>query len=140
MAGERVHGDDTHIRVLDRDRRVEGLGKGVKQGRIWTFVRYDRPWAGPVPPTIMQRLLERIEDEACLRRARDTPADNAASIDVDDERHMNKARPGGGVGEVADPERIRRWRLEVTVHVTEQARNRLVAKRRPRRLAADAVA
>ena len=52
MAGERVHGDDTHIRVLDRDRRIEGLGKGVKQGRIWTYVRDDRPWAGPAPPAI----------------------------------------------------------------------------------------
>ncbi len=52
MAGERVHGDDTHIRVLDRERRIEGLGKGVRQGRIWTYVRDDRPWAGPAPPAI----------------------------------------------------------------------------------------
>ena len=50
MAGDRVHADDTPIRVLDRDRRIEGLGKGVKQGRIWTYVRDDRPWAGPAPP------------------------------------------------------------------------------------------
>lgn len=52
MAGDRVHGDDTHIRVLDRDRRIEGLGKGVSQGRIWTYVRDDRAWAGPAPPAV----------------------------------------------------------------------------------------
>jgi hypothetical protein len=38
----------------------------------------------------VQRLLERIEDEACVRRARDTPAHNAARIDVDDERRTVK--------------------------------------------------
>ncbi len=31
--------DDTPIRVLDRSRRDKGLGKGVKQGRIWAYVR-----------------------------------------------------------------------------------------------------
>jgi transposase len=52
MAGDRVHGDDTYIRVLDRDRRIEGLGKGVSQGRIWTYVRDDRAWAGQAPPAV----------------------------------------------------------------------------------------
>ena len=42
--------DDTPIRVLDRSRRDKGLGKGVKQGRIWTYVRDQRPWAGTAPP------------------------------------------------------------------------------------------
>jgi transposase len=31
--------DDTPIRVLDRSLRDKGLGKGVKQGRIWAYVR-----------------------------------------------------------------------------------------------------
>ena len=45
MASELLHADDTPIRVLDRSRKDKGLGKGVKQGRIWTYVRDQRPWA-----------------------------------------------------------------------------------------------
>ena len=36
--------------MLDRSRRDKGLGKGVKQGRIWAYVRDQRPWAGTAPP------------------------------------------------------------------------------------------
>jgi transposase len=42
--------DDTPIRVLDRSMRDKGLGKGVKKGRIWAYVRDQRPWAGTAPP------------------------------------------------------------------------------------------
>lgn len=42
MASDLLHADDTPIRVLDRARRSAGLGKGVKQGRIWTYVRDQR--------------------------------------------------------------------------------------------------
>lgn len=43
--------DDAPIRVLDRSRRVKGLGKGGRQqGRIWTYVRDQRPWSGTAPP------------------------------------------------------------------------------------------
>ncbi|MFO7483359.1 IS66 family transposase, partial [Oceanibaculum nanhaiense] len=50
MASDLLHADDTPIRVLDRSLREKGLGKGVKQGRIWTYVRDERPWAGTAPP------------------------------------------------------------------------------------------
>lgn len=50
MASDLLHCDDTPIRVLDRSRRDKGLGKGVKQGRIWAYVRDQRPWAGAAPP------------------------------------------------------------------------------------------
>ena len=50
MASDLLHADDTPIRVLDRGRPDKGLGKGVKQGRIWTYVRDQRPWAGTTPP------------------------------------------------------------------------------------------
>ena len=43
MTADRLHADDTPVRVLDRARRLEGLGKGVKEGRIWTYLRDDRP-------------------------------------------------------------------------------------------------
>ncbi|MFT5340941.1 MAG: transposase [Paracoccaceae bacterium] len=50
MASDLLHCDGTPIRVLDRSRRDKGLGKGVKQGRIWAYVRDQRPWAGTAPP------------------------------------------------------------------------------------------
>lgn len=50
MATDVLHADDTPIRVLDRSAKSKGLGKGVKQGRIWTYVRDQGPWAGTAPP------------------------------------------------------------------------------------------
>lgn len=50
MTSDILHADDTPIRVLDRSAKSKGLGKGVKQGRIWTYVRDQRPWAGQAPP------------------------------------------------------------------------------------------
>jgi len=52
MASDRLHADDTPVRVLDPSRRIEGVGKGVKEGRIWTYLRDDRPWGGAVPPAV----------------------------------------------------------------------------------------
>ena len=42
MSSPILHADDTPIRVLDRSRKDKGLGKGVKQGRIWAYVRDQR--------------------------------------------------------------------------------------------------
>lgn len=50
MSSDLLHADDTPIRVLDRSLRDKGLGKGVKKGRLWTYVRDQRPWAGTAPP------------------------------------------------------------------------------------------
>ncbi|CUX06949.1 transposase [Agrobacterium fabacearum S56] len=50
MGSDLLHADDTPIRVLDHSLRDKGLGKGVKKGRIWTYVRDQRPWAGASPP------------------------------------------------------------------------------------------
>ena len=52
MASHRLHADDTPVRVLDPSRRIEGVGKGVKEGRIWTYLRDDRPWGGTAPPAV----------------------------------------------------------------------------------------
>ncbi|WP_198586224.1 IS66 family transposase [Roseovarius salinarum] len=53
MASDLLHADDTPIRVLDRSRKDKGLGKGVKQGRIWAYVRDQRPWSGTAPPGVV---------------------------------------------------------------------------------------
>jgi len=50
MASDVLHADDTPIRVLDKSLRDRGLGKGVRKGRIWAYVRDQRPWAGASPP------------------------------------------------------------------------------------------
>ena len=50
LASDRLHADDTPVRVLDPSKRINGIGKGVKEGRIWAYVRDDRPWGSTAPP------------------------------------------------------------------------------------------
>jgi transposase len=45
FAAERLHGDDTTVPVLAK-------GK-TDTGRLWTYVRDDRPFSGPAPPAVM---------------------------------------------------------------------------------------
>jgi transposase len=42
FAAERIHADDTTVPVLAKDK--------TRTGRLWTYVRDDRPFAGPGPP------------------------------------------------------------------------------------------
>jgi len=53
MASPILHADDTPIRVLDRSGKNKELGKGVKQGRVWAYVRDQRPWSGSAPPGVV---------------------------------------------------------------------------------------
>jgi hypothetical protein len=96
----------------------------------------DEPAAG-YGSAIMKRLLQGIENEAGVSRAADPPADNAASIGVDHERHIDEARPGGDICEVRDPEHVRTRRLELAVHPVERAWRGFVADRRPHAPSAD---
>ncbi len=45
LAAERVHGDDTTVPVQARGKTTTG--------RLWTYVRDDRPFAGPAPPAAL---------------------------------------------------------------------------------------
>lgn len=45
LAGGRIHGDDTTVPVLAKSRTITG--------RLWTYVRDDRPFADPAPPAAM---------------------------------------------------------------------------------------
>ena len=47
MSAERVHGDDTTVRVLD-----PGRGK-TKTGRLWCYARDDGPFGGKAPPAVL---------------------------------------------------------------------------------------
>jgi transposase len=42
LAGERVHGDETPVPVLAKHE--------TRKGRLWVYVRDDKPFAGPAPP------------------------------------------------------------------------------------------
>ena len=42
FAGERVHGDETPVPVLAKHQ--------CRKGRLWVYVRDDKPFAGPAPP------------------------------------------------------------------------------------------
>ena len=46
LRSEKIFADDTVLPVLD-----PGRGK-VKQGRLWTYARDDRPWCGQAPPAV----------------------------------------------------------------------------------------
>jgi transposase len=45
LAAERLHGDDTTVPILAKGQTVKG--------RIWTYVRDDRPFAGRAPPAAL---------------------------------------------------------------------------------------
>jgi len=46
MSATKLHGDDTPVPVL-----APGRGK-TKTGRLWTYVRDDRPWGDQTPPAV----------------------------------------------------------------------------------------
>ncbi len=45
LAAGRLHGDDTTVPILAKGKTI--------QGRIWTYVRDDRPFGGPAPPAAL---------------------------------------------------------------------------------------
>jgi transposase len=49
MAGTALHGDDTPVPVL-----APGTGK-TKTGRLWVYLRDERPHGGPAPPAVIYR-------------------------------------------------------------------------------------
>ena len=73
LRSDLLYADDTPIRVLDRSRRDKGkgLGKGVKQGRIWAYVRDPRPWAGAAPPGAVYRFAPNWKEEHVLSHLAD---------------------------------------------------------------------
>ncbi len=72
MASDLLHADDTPIRVLDRSRRDKGLGKGVKKGRIWAYVRDQRPWSGTAPPGAVYQFAPDWKEEHVLAHLGET--------------------------------------------------------------------
>ena len=85
----------------------------------------------------MQRLVERVQDEAGMRAPTGSPADDPASVGVDDENDVDEPRPRRDIGEVRYPQHVRRRRTELPVDPVERAWCCLVADGGAHRLAAD---
>ena len=63
MTAGRIHGDDTTVPVLAKNKTITG--------RLWTYVRDDQPFGGPAPPAASP---DRGRGRRCGRRRRGTGA------------------------------------------------------------------
>src|SRR6478672_6502892 len=63
MAAERLHGDDTTVPILAKGKTVTG--------RIWTYVRDDRPFGGRAPPAALYYASRDRRHEHPARHLRD---------------------------------------------------------------------
>ena len=88
----------------------------------------DEPFAARRPPR-MKRLLERIENKAGMRPPADPPADDPPGKGVNDEGDIDEAGPGRDIGEVRDPQPVRRRGVELPLDPVERARRGTVAHR-----------
>jgi transposase len=59
MAGSVIHADDTPVPVL-----APGNGK-TRTGRLWIYLRDERPHAGPAPPAVLYRYTPDRKGERC---------------------------------------------------------------------------
>ena len=87
--------------------------------------------AGVGVAPVIDGLLERVQREIGAQRGRCPPADNPSREDIDNERHVDKAAPGGDVREIRDPELIRARGREVPLDEIRRSRGvRLRLRRR----------
>ena len=86
FAADRVHGDDTTVPVLAKGKTVTG--------RLWAYVRDDRPFAGPDPPAFtncpadavdgFERLAVRVQGLPLLAREASRSEDRLDRVDLVD--------------------------------------------------------
>jgi transposase len=65
MAGSVIHADDTPVPVL-----APGHGK-TQTGRLWIYLRDERPHAGPAPPAVLYRYTPNRKGEHCRKHLAD---------------------------------------------------------------------
>lgn len=73
------------------------------------------PKPGQVSPARPAGHFDRIEDHGCAHMRGDSPADDHAGVDVDDEAHIRDPGPGGNECQIGDPQLIRACGGEITV-------------------------
>ena len=86
---------------------------------------------------LVRRLLKGVEHEASMGGSADPPPDDTSRAGVDGEGYINEARSGRHVGEIRQPEPVRRRRMELAVHVVERAWRRFIPHGCAHRPAAD---
>ena len=92
LAAERLHGDETTVPVLAKDKTITG--------RLWTYVRDDKPFGGPAPPAaIFHYSRDRIR--AAISRAmpafcKPTPMPGSTSSITPHASPVRSSRPGVG--------------------------------------------
>ena len=87
----------------------------------------DEPAAAQWSP-LMKRLLERFEHEAGMRCPADPPADDPTRKGVGDEGDTDETGPGRDIGEVGDPQPVRRRGVELPLDTIERGNSRRVSK------------
>ena len=87
--------------------------------------------------TLVKSLLKSIQHEAGMSRPAHPPADDPPSRGIDHEGDVDEARPGADIGEIRDPEPVRRRRVEHPVDMIQRAWRRLVLDSCADRLAAN---
>ncbi len=106
-----------------------GLGEPVRVAQREVLRSPIRVVHEPVIPdgtALVQGLLQGVQHEARVSGSRHPPADDPPGKGVDHECHVDEARPGRDVGEVADPQRVGPRRPELAVDMVQRADGRRV--------------
>ena len=72
-----------------------------------------------------------------MRGCADAPAHDLARGGVDNEGNINEPLPCGDIGEVRNPQHVRRWHPKLAVHLVKRTGLPLIGDRRPVRLSSD---
>ena len=101
----KIHADDTPIQVLS-----PGNGK-TKTGRLWTYVRDDRPWADPAPAAVWFRYSPDRKGERPLAHL----SDFSGILQADGYAGFNRLYETGRVEEVGCWAHVRRPFYDLSV-------------------------
>ena len=125
---------------LAADGRLDaGLGQalGMADGnRLRSAIRMVDRAGIPLWLTSLERLLQGIQNEVGAHRTTDSPADDPAGKDIDDEGDIDEPRPRGNMGEIGDLELIRPIRLELAMDPILRTRRGRIAEGGSHHLAA----
>lgn len=78
-------------------------------------------------PTIVKRLLKRIQHKAGMCCPADSPTNDIAGIDVDHERDIDEPAQGRDVGKIRDTQLVGRWCTELAVNVIQRTGRSFIA-------------
>jgi hypothetical protein len=67
-------------------------------------------------PPSPDRHVDGFDDQFTTKMIRHRPPDNTAAVDVKHDRQVEEARPGRDIGDVGDPQAVRRGSGELALH------------------------